>query len=182
MNAPTARTPDLWSRFEPQGHGDAAWSAFAEYLHLGAPRPTIDDWARSRGEIYPGRSAEILRWSVEWMWDARVDAYDEWSSQASLRKHYPASHPLILSVMRMCASELRKYEKAQTLVEGHGFLTIDQCLKMMREVRAAERDISRLQAEQDTAKALGAVVQDFSRLSLEESRALDALLEKVTVR
>lgn len=171
--------PTLWTRFESGPEGDAAWSAFAEYLHLAVPRVSVLDFAKS----WRGRPADPLKWSVEWFWEARVAAYDEWSSQAGLRRMYPVTSPAILAVLRICVVELKKYEQAQKEATGsYGFLSMSECLRMLKEVRAAERDIARLSKEAEEAKASGAAIPDFSKLTLEEARQLDTLLGKAEGR
>lgn len=167
--------PQVWSRFEQE---DDAYAAFSEYLHLASPRPPILDYARDHK-----RHADILRWALAWMWEARVTAYDEYTAQAPMRRFYPVSHPIILALLRMCVAEMKKFEEAQRLSgEAPGFFTMAECLKMMREVRAAERDIARLEKEQKEAQAEGALVHDFSRLTLEEHRMFDNLLNKVMTK
>lgn len=164
----------MWSRFESGDEGEAAWAAFSEYLHLATPRLSVEEFARSHRT--PGL---VLKWSMQWMWESRVDAYDEYTSQANIRKFYPVTSPLIIRVMRLCLAELQKWEAAQK-DSTVGFIPFRDCLSMLREVRAAERDLARMTKEQEEAKLAGAVAHDFSKLTLEEQRLLDGLLAKVS--
>lgn len=163
----------MWSRFESGPEGDAAWAAFTEYLHLATPRVTVDEFARSHKT-----PAKVLEWSLVWMWDLRVAAFDDWSAQSALRKNYPVSHPLIIAILRLCTEELKRYEASQHDCTTPMF-SMSETLRMLKEVRAAERDIARLQKEVDEAQKAGTPVHDFSKLTLDEARQLDTLLAKV---
>lgn len=172
--------PHVWQRFPLDS--DEAFAAFCEWLHLPSPRLAVDEWARGQAtKASPGRPGLILKWYMENYWEERAAAYDHWVAQAPLRKQYPVSHPMILGVMRMCLAELKKYEAAQSRAgDAPGYFSMGDCLKMMSHVLRAEKEIARLTKEQEKAKESGAVVQDFSRLSLEEARIFDTLLAKVT--
>jgi hypothetical protein len=115
----------------------------------------------------------------------RAFDYDAHQSSVTVRKVYPLISPLLLSIYRIASVELGKYERAQQNAgDAPGFVDIRAVLKMLDVLAKAESKIKDLALkEKEIAQNLGPaeVAVDFSRITVEEHRMLEAIMAKATV-
>ncbi len=157
---------NLWRRFPCDT--DESYGIFSEWLHTPArERVDLTDFVRYSGK----RPAHVLLdWSTTQAWQARADAFDDWTSQAPARRYFPISLPMMLK-----ARKLDRLSDAQDRCETAGTINTAECIRMMELVRKMETSIVKVtQAEREAISAGDARV-DTSKLTIEQQRTLSDL-------
>ena len=172
---------------------DTAFALFSEWLHAADSdgcRPDVYSWAEERSakeaaETIAQWRSYIMACADAHTWAARAADYDDHTQNLVIRKVYPMVSPLFMTFYRMVRVELDKYEKAQAQAsEAPGFIDLRLLVKIVDMLTKAEGKTQEFALrEKEIAASLppSEAAVDFSRLSLDEQRTLDALMAKAVV-
>jgi hypothetical protein len=170
--------PREWSRLH--GETDAGYAAFQEWLHSqdgNGFRQDVYEWA-GRWED-DGRRSEVLQWAASDFWLIRAKAYDEWVGKRQVIKNFPLCAPAGVLMVKIATTELEKISAMQDRAgEVPGALDarlIDRWFARVLKMEEAAKKWDTIQAASLTP---GQALYDFTKLEIDEIRALEALHEK----
>lgn len=170
----------LWERLE--GEPEEAWAAFRAYREMPPDERLLKRAASKRIET-------LSKWLRDWNWLARCEAYDAHFDRMRLEERekifrrtardMAIDHMVALSDMRdLFTREIGKLNEASRgSPDMHGLIKPGDLIKLAEVVVKLER-LTRGQ----TTENVGNTDLDMSELSLEEVRALHALMKKAGMK
>jgi hypothetical protein len=168
-----------WSKWEDSAE---EYGYFSEWLHSAdyttVLRTDAFEWAKEKGYDV----SRILGLVVKWHWESRAKAYDAWRAMQPLVKVVPLFSHMAEMMHKICTEELRRMLKAQEETKDIQTNTMKHrdIIRMAEQIRKTEEFCLEMMERRKEAIDRGEAY-DFTKLSVDELRAMEDLSEKAKV-
>ncbi len=171
--------PELWERQD--GESAQAFQAFAEYRDMGPDR----SMAKVGQKL--GKSTQLMeRWSSQWHWTVRADAWDDELDRRSCKElqkgiaEMRKNHVSIAKAMLVKALHALEMIPTDKMTLRDIATTVDVASKLERISRGEATE--RTEGKQTIAGEVSLNQIDLSSISDEELKTLDAIVGKIITK